>query len=424
MSSSDVTTNFPWPVLTPVGSATVKPNYNALYTLQRELNANASSVHSNNGGGLNGHMALTVSNAEYLIRSNNVAFVVPIAPPNNPPLPLAPTAAQIADIIRQHTADQKEFQAYHNTDKALVRLLIAAVPETYIDALSDAEYGFANVTCRQLLVHLHTNYGRISIAEKEINHQRMTAAWHPPTPMEALFTQLDTGSRLANAAGEPVVDAQVARIGYNLVLQTGLFPDACREWRLLDPAAQTMVAFKLHFQRMNMDRLESMTTTTAGHGAANAVIQTPAPPQRLRLSCRMMPSWPNYKFSEPPPVQHKQPLWFRRNSCCRRTLIAGLMEPAGIRRTPVPPAVIKPKDIRIWQASPTRWEAPTGFGCVLLDSPNREPEGRLPNPVPTLALLKLANCQHQQSPPLLHQIFLVAPALITSSSIPAAPATI
>lgn len=98
----------------------------------------------------------------------------------------------------------------------------------------------------------------------------------PPTPIENLFKQLHDGMLISAAAGEPQVDAQVARLGYNIILKTGLFAEACREWRLKPDIQQTFAEFKLHFRRMNVDRQETLTAGSAGyHGAANAVTAEP-----------------------------------------------------------------------------------------------------------------------------------------------------
>lgn len=282
MTSPDVTSNFPNPVLTPIGTTTVKPNWTSLHLLQREINANASSIYSNLGGGLHGHLTLTIDANAYLALAG-VAFAVPIAPPDDPVLPANPTGPQITEANRIHLSAQKAFQRYHDADKALVRLIIAATPPAYIDALNDPDYGYATVTCLTMLEHLKTTYGRITIAEKDANYQRMTTPWHPPSPIETLFTQLALGARLAAAGGEPLNDTQVARIGYNLILQTGLFPDACREWRLKDELLQTYAAFKTHFRRMEADRLESLTSASAGYqGAAHHVDNVPTLPSTLQ----------------------------------------------------------------------------------------------------------------------------------------------
>lgn len=276
-TDSSITATFPHVVLSTVATLTSQPTYQSIQIAQRELNANAASVHSVEGGGLHGHLALTITAAAYLALTG-VQFDAPVLPPAVPVIPPGATAAQIAESNRQHTSQTKAFHRFHDLDKALLRQLLAAVPALYTDALSDPDYGFTHVTCLAMLTHLKTVYGKLSIAERDLNHQRMTAPWHPPTPIETLFQQLTEGMRLSAAGDEPLVDSQVARMGYNIILRTGVFTDACRDWRLKNLAQQTFAEFKTHFRRMDQDRLETVTSQSAGyHGAANNVQQHPPP---------------------------------------------------------------------------------------------------------------------------------------------------
>jgi hypothetical protein len=271
-----VTANFPTPTFTPFATSLQPPTYHSLQVLARELNGNAQSVHSTGGGGLLGHLTLTVSAAAYLALAG-VPFVVPVAPPAQADVPVGSTAAPIADIHRQHQEDQRVFQRYHDVDKALVRLIIAAAPPTYIDALCDPDYGFGAVTTLQLLTHLRTTFGSITLLDRDANLARMAAPWSPPTPIELLFKQLTDGHRMALASGEPIADSQLARLGYNILLKSGIFVEACREWRLKPPVSQTFAEFKLHFLRMDRDRLESVTSASAGYHAAFLVTSSPTP---------------------------------------------------------------------------------------------------------------------------------------------------
>lgn len=268
--------NFPVQVLTPTATTNSPPTYQSLFVTQKELNANAASVYSNRGGGKDGHLTLTIPVAKYNAKATTAPFIIPPVPDGQPAVPQNATQYQIADAIRQYEEDQRAFQLYHNVDKALRKQLIKATPPVYIEALNDPEYGFGSVTCLEMLQHLWITYGTISIADKETIMLRMSAPWHPPSAIEELFSQLDQGMLLSAAAGEPQGDAQTARLGYTIILKTGLFPEACREWRLLLPAAQTLATFKVHFKRMDVDRLDGMTTETAGYqGAANSIISQP-----------------------------------------------------------------------------------------------------------------------------------------------------
>lgn len=277
-SDTAVTSTFPYVVLSPVATSTTQPTYQSIHQAQRELNANAASVYSSAGGGLHGHLALTITPAAYQLLAG-VPFDVPPVPPAVPVMPPQATAAQIAEGIRLHADNSKIFHRYHDLDKSLLRQLIAATPAFYTEALNNADYGFTNVTCLQMLTHLKTEYGKISIAERDANQARMSAPWHPPTPIESLFKQLTEGMRLAAAGDEPLVDSQVARIGYNIMQRTGVFNEACRDWRLKAAAGQTFLEFKSHFRRMDADRLEAITSQSAGyHGSVHHVDTEIAPP--------------------------------------------------------------------------------------------------------------------------------------------------
>ena len=261
--------HFPAPSLSPIGTLTSQPTYLTIETAQRELNANAISVHSYEGGGLHGHLTLTVTPAVYL-NIAGVPFEPPHAPTTEPVfLTDAPTAPQITEANRLLLSNQKTFRLYHDVDKALVRQIIAATPTIYLSALNDRMFGFSRVTCLQMLTHLKTRYGQVTMEMKDENMQRMSAAWQPPTPIDILFQQLEDGVYFAAAAQEPLVDTAVARLGYNIIVKTGLFTEACRDWCLRQPHRQSFADFQDHFRRMdNYRRITATTSATAGYQPA------------------------------------------------------------------------------------------------------------------------------------------------------------
>jgi hypothetical protein len=283
-SQASVIANFPNQTLTPFATESVPPTFSSLQLLQLELNENAASVHSSRGGGQHGHLTLTIAPATYLAHVG-VAFVVPPTPPANPVVPAAATAAQITELTRQHLELVKVFTLYHDTDRALVRLLLAACPPTYLLALRDPVYGYGPTTTLQMITHLVDTYGTRTLIDRNRNMQRMLAPWAPPTTLERLFEQLDAGARAEADGGTPIPDLQKALYGYNLINQTGLFPQGCREWRMLPAADQTYARFVTHFTTENRERLDSVpTTANAGyHGVALAVTTTPPQPDLHQL---------------------------------------------------------------------------------------------------------------------------------------------
>ena len=101
----------------------------------------------------------------------------------------------------------------------------------------------------------------------------MSAPWQPPVPIQSLFKQLEDGTFFAAAGLEPISDNQVARLGYSIVLATGLFPEGCREWRLKPAPSQTYDAFRTFFRLVDSDRREAHTSSSVGYsGTANSLV--------------------------------------------------------------------------------------------------------------------------------------------------------
>ena len=53
--------NFPYPILTPIAAATIRPLYTTLCVMQLELNANAAAVYTLIGDGISSHVFLTIT---------------------------------------------------------------------------------------------------------------------------------------------------------------------------------------------------------------------------------------------------------------------------------------------------------------------------------------------------------------------------
>lgn len=279
-TTSDIISLFSTPVLTPIATLIQKPTYASIDLAHRELSANAMAVHSSHGGGNHGHLALTIPAADYLALTG-VAFPAPVHPPINPVHLDGATGHQIRENIRLHTEEIRIFQLYHNTQRALVRLIIAAIPRAYIASLNDKRFGFANVTCTQLLTFLYTRYGEISQEDLNLNNAKMTAAWNVGTPITDLWDQLTNGANFATAGNDPISDQHLARIGYNILAATGVFDVACREWFLLPTATKTYAALQTHFERANRYRELTATTASAGYHGAN--LTTERPPSELTV---------------------------------------------------------------------------------------------------------------------------------------------
>jgi hypothetical protein len=255
--------SFLHPIIPPIEGL---PTYESITDVTRLLNTNAASIHSELGDGQLGHLALTISPAVYATLSA-IPFV---APPNPGPVPvLVPnvgTTAQIQGIIRDHKESLRLWREYNHVDAALKQQLIRAVDQLYICTLQHRHTGFANVTTRQLIQHLLNTYGNITPTELAQNDIKFRTAYEPAQPIEALFSQLEDAMDYADAGGNPYTAAQVVTNAYSIMFSTGLFPEACREWRRQPPAYTTWTNFKTDFAEAHLDlRLDPGTTQEGGY---------------------------------------------------------------------------------------------------------------------------------------------------------------
>jgi hypothetical protein len=122
------------------------------------------------------------------------------------------------------------YRTYHNVDQAINKLIIQSFDDTYTNALSDEIVGYANCTSLQLLTHLLTYCALIAPTELTQKYRRLNRQCDRNLPIEMLFQQIQDARALAVAGGQPYSVDMIVNIAYTLVLNTGLFPDACHAW--------------------------------------------------------------------------------------------------------------------------------------------------------------------------------------------------
>jgi hypothetical protein len=264
--------SFPHPIIPPIEGL---PTYKSITDVTRLLNTNAASIHSELGDGQLGHLALTISPAVYAPLSA-IPFVAPPYPGPVPVLvPNVGTTAQIQGIIRDHKESLRLWREYKHVNAALKQQLIRAVDRLYIRTLQHRHTGFANVTTRQLIQHLLNTYGNITPTELAHNDIKFRTAYKPAQPIEALFSQPEDAMDYTDAGGNPYTAARVVTNAYSIMFSTGLFPEACREWRRQPPAYKTWANFKTGFAEAHLDlRLAQGTTQEGGYHGANNVMDS------------------------------------------------------------------------------------------------------------------------------------------------------
>jgi hypothetical protein len=108
MTTQSASYPLPHAQLTPILG---KPTAAAIRQLKKEIYANARSLHSDRGGGLNGHLGIVMPNAAYFLRAGT-AFTAPNHPGPQPEHAATATAAQITAANRNHDHSLDEFKTY------------------------------------------------------------------------------------------------------------------------------------------------------------------------------------------------------------------------------------------------------------------------------------------------------------------------
>ena len=249
-----------------------RPNYDTIAEVHTKLKANAASVHSNLGGGAHGLLGLALQPGTYTVLTGQV-FEPPVNPGPTTNLPDGLTSHQINERVREHKQRLDIWKQYNIVEQALKQQLISAFDDIYLKSISNRHTGFASLTLLRMLQHLYDTYGDLTPTELEDNDARMKTAYDPTTPIETLYDQIEQAVDIAEAGHQPYTNAQVLTRAYNIILQTGLFTDACREWRNKPRADKTWERFKIHFAQAHKDlRQQEDTAAKTGMHAANAVL--------------------------------------------------------------------------------------------------------------------------------------------------------
>jgi hypothetical protein len=261
---------FPHPILTAIDKS---PNNPSIQRLRKELYTNARAIHSTRGGGANGHLAIVMEPADYVIRTS-VVFTVPTHPGDAPVHIAGATQHQITETNRQFKHDLNEFYLYISVREELKKQLLIAVPHRYLSILEDPVFGYADVTCHTMLTHLQTEYAQITNEDIELNRAKLSADWNPDDPIEELWLRIQETQRYATAANEAISDAAAIRLTLTVFERTGLFGTVTEKWRDRPDVEWTMSNFKTHFIKGNKERIRKLTAKAAGYHGANAA-ETP-----------------------------------------------------------------------------------------------------------------------------------------------------
>jgi hypothetical protein len=83
----------------------------------------------------------------------------------------------------------------------LKKQIINGFEPIYLDVLNGGMVVFANISARDMLDHLFTIYGNITVVDLENNFEQMRQAWDPQQPVESLFKQIQDCDDYSESGG-------------------------------------------------------------------------------------------------------------------------------------------------------------------------------------------------------------------------------
>ena len=202
--------------------------------------------------------------------------MAPLHPGIQADAPPAATAVQITQLNRQHNKALERYTLHANVANALKQQLLDAVDDMYVSVLRHQRLRYSQVPPHQILQHLLDHYNLITEETLEDNRNRLSDDWNPDDGMEVLYTRITTVQQFAAEAGaaHAISDATAMHLILTTLERTGMFIDACADWRKRKPAEQTLVNFKHDMDHAWKERNRRVKAKDAGyHNALSATAE-------------------------------------------------------------------------------------------------------------------------------------------------------
>ena len=273
--STDKIKVFPFPHAT-LTSITGRPDPLSLGILQGELYANAISIPTELGGGLYGHLAMIMPHAKYATMAGAVDYVTPPHPGVQAAAPVNATAVMITQLNRQHDKALERHMLHANVANALKQQLLEAVDDMFVSVLRHQRLRYSQISPGQLLQHLIDTYNIVTEETLEDNRSLLSAEWNPDAGMEVLYTRITNVQQFASEAGaaHAISDATAIHLVLQALERTGMFTDACADWRKRAPGEQTLLKFKSDMDHAWKERNRRVKAKDVGyHDALSASMQ-------------------------------------------------------------------------------------------------------------------------------------------------------
>jgi len=226
-----------------------EPSTATLIILLKEVRANASSVHTDLGGGADGHLGLVCTPAVYLTLVPNGAVYVRPANPGRLQLLQTMTQYAIAQARDEHAEATRVFREVLGVERALRQQIVTAVDPKYLRALRTPGTNKLTHTIPEIFEHLFATYGDVTPQDLRELTARVEALVLPPQePVDTIFGEIDDLATISDYANAPLTPSQKINMAYLYFQKCGIFKSALTKWDEAADAGKTWLTFKEHFR--------------------------------------------------------------------------------------------------------------------------------------------------------------------------------
>ena len=254
-------------------------NLNKLIDAIRE---NAASVYSNKGGGLYGHIGLTMSPADYLVLPNATEFVFTDHPGVLTIPASATTVAAREDIRDTYNRNLYMHLLEQNVTLSLKNIIMSKLDDTTYVTLKDPVLHYRNISVWRLVDHLLTKHGNKTVKMLTENLAAMQADYDISQPsIEGLFIRQDKLQLFALGTPQAIPDGYWILYTLNVIDRSGILHKSIQKWNAETDAYKTIDQFKLDFTKYHESYLKKRDNDTGDRSAYNIQELT----NRMELMC-------------------------------------------------------------------------------------------------------------------------------------------
>ena len=271
--TTNLVDNFEYTVLTKIHGSLDHPQITRLI---KETRANAASVHSELGGGANGHLGLVEDPVKYAIVSQ-IPYVRHIHPP---PLNIPVGASQHAAtrMLLEHKEARSNLKEMIQLEKLIQKKIGIAVLDMYMKPFRNRHSNAITTAIPVIFSTLLQHYGKVSAEDLLETEQKLRdKVFDISEPLIVMYNEIEDLLELSTAAGQTYTQSQIVNLGVHLIKNTNDFEKGLNDWYDKPIIDHNWLNFQDHFtwaqQNLRRVRGPSMQSSIMIN-QANAISQS------------------------------------------------------------------------------------------------------------------------------------------------------